>query len=142
MRKPLSIFTILFTVFFNSFLFAKTTNPPTDNIYTDDKQNISVTPKQPEFIIKLKSNPTTGYSWFLREYDSSLIKTVKHTYEKPKEKMIGAAGYELWTFHVKQSGFTVPQQTTIRLVYTRPWQADSSTQLVFRVSISAADSAH
>ena len=107
-----------------------------DNIYSEDKQNIAVIPHQPEFVLKLKSNPTTGYSWFLREYNASLISPVKHTFQHPSQKLIGAPGYELWTFRVKPAGFTVPQQTIIRMIYARPWQgADNSSQLVFRVTI-------
>jgi inhibitor of cysteine peptidase len=110
-------------------------NDNADAVYTENKTNIAVTSKQPEFIIKLKSNPTTGYTWYLREYDSNLISPVKHSYEQGPTELIGAPGYEIWTFRVKPAGFVVPQQTVMRLVYTRPWQgSDSSTQLVFRIS--------
>ncbi len=104
--------------------------------YTEEKASFIVTNNQPTFIIKLKSNPTTGYSWFLREYDDSLITPVKHSFEKSSEtNLMGAPGYELWTFTIKPSGFTVPQQTALRFVYTRPWQSnDGSTQSVFRIS--------
>ncbi len=106
-----------------------------NNIYTEDKLNIIATPQSPEFIIKLKSNPTTGYSWFLRDYDSNLIAPVSHTFQRPGQVMPGAPGYEMWTFRVKPAGFAVPQQTVIRLIYTRPWEgAETATQLVFRVS--------
>lgn len=112
---------------------AKTTAP--ENIYEEDKQSISVAASQPEFTLKLKSNPTTGYSWYLREYNANIIAPVKHSFEQPTRELIGASGFELWTFKVKPAGFTVPQQTVIRMVYARPWQGnDSSTQLVFRVS--------
>ncbi len=94
-----------------------------------------MTSSQPEFVIKLKSNPTTGYSWFLREYDNTIMTAVKHRFQPPTQALIGASGFELWTFRVKPAGFVVPQQTTIRMVYMRPWQgSDSSTQLVFRVT--------
>lgn len=106
-----------------------------DNVYDENKLNIMVMVKQPEFILKLKSNPTTGYTWFLREYDANLIAPVKHSYQQPVKELIGAAGFETWTFRVKSAGFNVPQQTTIRMVYARPWQGgDNSTQLVFRIS--------
>ncbi len=109
----------------------KTNNP----VYTEEKQNILVTADQPEFTIQLKSNPTTGYSWFLREYDNNVLVPVKHTFQGANVKLMGAPGFELWTFRVKSSGFVVPQQTTIRLVYARPWQgADNSTQIIFRVT--------
>jgi inhibitor of cysteine peptidase len=120
-----------------NFVFAAepVTKPDANGIYTEDKQNILVTTNQPVFTIKLKSNPTTGFSWFLREYDNSLITPVKHSYQAPTQQLVGAAGFELWTFKVKPAGFVVPQQTTIRLIYARPWQsADSATQIVFRVT--------
>lgn len=108
---------------------------PSSNIYDEDKQNFTVNAKQPEFILKLKSNPSTGFSWFLREYDAKLISPVKHSFQQPVKELIGASGFELWTFRVKPAGFTVPQQTTIRMVYARPSQGnDNSTQLVFRVT--------
>lgn len=111
---------------------------PAPAIYTEEKPNISVDAKHPEFTLKVKSNPTTGYSWFLREYDSNLMVPVKHSFELADRKLMGAPGYELWTFRIKPIGFVVPQQTVIRLVYARPWQgSDTSTQLVFRVSTQA-----
>jgi inhibitor of cysteine peptidase len=112
-------------------------NNPENNVYTVDKQHIMVSANQPEFILKLKSNPTTGYSWFLREYDSAIITPVKHEFLPPTQMLIGASGFELWTFKVKAAGFTVPQQTTIRMIYARPWQAnDGATQSIFIVSTS------
>jgi inhibitor of cysteine peptidase len=107
-----------------------------DSIYTEDKQNIIVSPKHPEFTLKLKSNPTTGFAWFLRGYDANVITPVKHHLEKATdEKLMGSPGYELWTFKVKPAGFIVPQQTTLRMIYGRAWQGnDGSTQLVFRIT--------
>lgn len=115
-----------------------TSNEDVDSVYSEDKLNIAVTSKQPQFVIKLKSNPTTGYSWFLREYDANLIVPLKHSFEQATtNNLIGAPGYEVWTFSVKPSAFTVPQQTAIRMVYARPWQAnEGATQLIFRVTIA------
>jgi inhibitor of cysteine peptidase len=104
--------------------------------YGQDKTGIVVTPKNQRFIIKLQSNPSTGFSWFVREYDSSLLTAVSQKYVPPGDKkLIGEAGYELWTFQVKSQAFMVPQQTTIRFVYSRPWEGnDEGSQVVFRVS--------
>lgn len=102
--------------------------------YTEDKLNIAISPKQPEFTLRLKSNPTTGFSWFLREYDTNLITPIKHSFEKPTKTLMGAPGYELWTFKVKPAGFVMPQQTAIRLTYARPWESsDSATQIVYYI---------
>ncbi|EKD69977.1 MAG: hypothetical protein ACD_46C00685G0007 [uncultured bacterium] len=113
-------------------------NKTVDNIYTEDKTNIAIDANRQTFSIKLKSNPTTGYSWFLREYDAKLVSPIKHHFQKPTEKLIGAPGFEIWTFRMKSAAFIVPQQTIIRLIYARPWQgAESSTQLVYRISTMA-----
>ena len=105
-------------------------------VYTEENQNIIVTNNQTSFTLKLRSNPTTGYSWFLRNYDTNLLVPIKHEFQKPSKKLMGAPGYELWVFQIKKNAFIVPQQTTVRMVYTRPWQAqDSATQIVFRVTI-------
>jgi len=105
-------------------------------VYTEDKPAAVVQANQPEFSIKLKSNPTTGYSWYLRSYDANLVQPVKHVYEAPaNKKLIGASGYEIWTFRVKANGFLVPMQTAIRFVYTRPWEANGQAkQVVFEVA--------
>ena len=105
-------------------------------IYTQDKTAITMTASNPQFTIKLISNPTTGYSWFLREYHPYFLEPVSHQFKSAEyKKLIGAPGYELWTFRVKPSAFKVPQQTVIRFIYTRPWEnASRVQQVVFRVS--------
>jgi inhibitor of cysteine peptidase len=107
-----------------------------NNIYTENNTAIGVSASQPEFIIKLKSNPTTGYSWFLRDYNSALVESISHEFQAPTDKkLMGAPGYELWKFKVKPAAFTVPQQTTIKLVYARPWESgESSTQQIFKIT--------
>lgn len=112
----------------------KTAETKSNKVYTEDKPNILVSSAYPDFSIKLKSNPTTGFTWFLREYDANLITPTKHSFIKPEQNLMGAPGYEVWQFHVKPAAFAVPHQTNIRMVYARPWQSDSSTQVVFRVS--------
>lgn len=108
------------------------------NVYGEDKLNISVDSKHPTFTIQLKSNPTTGYSWFLREYDAKLLQPVKHNYKGGNTKLIGAGGFEYWTFRVSPAGFAVPQQTLIKFIYTRPWQSNADgRELVFQVSTQA-----
>jgi inhibitor of cysteine peptidase len=121
-------------------VFAKSLAPvPEPTVYTQDKPVAMVTSAQPEFVIKLKSNPTTGYTWFLRGYNSELLQPVAHMVQAPDSKLVGAPGFELWTFKAKPAAFVVPQQTTIRLVYSRPWEAsETATQLMFKVTTVVA----
>lgn len=113
-----------------------TTEKPETPSYNEQKTSILVTADQPEFSIKLKANPTTGYSWFLRECNTRYLEPVKHSFQPPEnKKLIGAPGYELWTFKVKPEAFNVPHQTPLRFVYARPWEkSDQSTGIVFWVS--------
>lgn len=117
---------------FSGFAAEKTGIP----VYTEQKTSVFATADQPEFIIKLKSNPTTGYSWFLREYNTHYLEPVKHEFKAAENrKLVGAPGYEVWTFKLKPAAFAVPLQTTLRFVYARPWEkSGQTTGLVFWVS--------
>lgn len=132
MRKLIALVMALFATKYA--VAAKQETAPV--VYTEDKTAISVSVEQPTFIIKMKSNATTGYSWFLRNYDSNIIQPIKHIYEAPENaKLIGSPGFEVWTFHVKRTGFLVPMQTQIRFIYTRPWENSvQAKQVVFSVS--------
>ena len=129
-------FAIVFSLF-SAVVLAETakTSPASSMTYTQAETNIVVTAASPKFMIKLESNPTTGYSWFLHEYDPELVQPVKHEFKQGDKKLIGAPGYELWTFRIMPKGFIVPQQTSIRMSYARPWEGvDNTTQVVFRIS--------
>ncbi len=105
-------------------------------VYTEQKTSVLATANQPKFIIKLKSNPTTGYSWFLKEYNTHYLEPVKHEFQAAENRQrVGAPGYEVWTFKLKPAAFAVPLQTTLRFVYARPWEKSSqSTGVAFGVS--------
>lgn len=133
--RIVKFFFVITALFLSFAVYAEESSAKKIAVYTEDNRSVSVTSDQPQFIIKLKSNPTTGYSWFLREYDNSLMTPVKHVFEAAKGKIVGAPGSDIWTFRVKLSGFVVPQQTIIRFVYARPWEgSDQSKQVVFRVT--------
>jgi inhibitor of cysteine peptidase len=74
-----------------------------------------------EFAIKIKSNPTTGYSWSLQKpLDETMVKfkrveTEKREAEKPPK--LGAPTYEILTFEALEPG-----ETVIYLQYRRPWE--------------------
>jgi inhibitor of cysteine peptidase len=136
--KSLTGWVLTALLFSSSLAFAQKAKPVVDEapIYMQDKTAFIIASNKPVFVIKLKSNPTTGYSWFLRESNPALFEAVKHQYEVPQDKkLMGASGYELWTFRAKPAAFVVPQQTAIRFVYTRPWEtSENATQLVFKVA--------
>lgn len=74
-----------------------------------------------KFAIKIKSNPTTGYSWSLQKpLDETMVKfkgieIEERVAEKPPK--LGAPTYEILTFEALGPG-----ETVIYLQYRRPWE--------------------
>lgn len=121
----------VFAVGFMSLAQAENIASPT---YTDPGKTIIVSQKKPQFTILLDANPTTGYSWFLNNYNPQFIKVIHHVYRPPISQIAGAGGKEEWTFAVNPMAFTAPHIIQIELLYARPWDLhDQSKSLVFTV---------
>ena len=107
-------------------------------VYTENQKDIIVTAKQPRFIIQLKSNPTTGYSWSLEQYDVRFVKVIKHQYIPSTNKRIGASGVEQWLLALNAKGMLISGKTKLYFAYKRPWeQQEPVQQLVFNARCSA-----
>lgn len=105
-------------------------------IYTEANTTITQNSNQPTFIIQLKSNRTTGYSWSLENYDEQAIQLLQHRYLPPTQMIAGAAGIEKWTFRLTKDAFATPKTFSIALVYKRPWEKDGdSRRVVFHVTV-------
>lgn len=105
--------------------------------FTDPAKPIIVTQSNPVFSIVMQSNPTTGYSWLLKSYDATLISPISRKFYPPtNRKLVGAPGYEKWTFRVKSPGFVVPQTTSIVLLYARSWEMQDIHPTNFKVVTS------
>ncbi|MDQ1353864.1 MAG: inhibitor of cysteine peptidase [Acidobacteriota bacterium] len=78
-----------------------------------------------EFSIKIKSNPTTGYSWAVQEIKPEdlvkfkEVKTKEPGQEGSQPPMLGAPTYEILTFDALKPG-----KAEIHLKYRRPWEKD------------------
>ena len=104
--------------------------------FTDLNKPIVVSKKSPVVTITLPSNSTTGYMWILTKYNNNLIKPLKQKYYGSKKNLAGAGGYEVWTFRVKSSGFTVPQVIEVNLIYAQPWELNAGKVAVFKLVTS------
>ncbi len=73
------------------------------------------------FVIKLESNPTTGYSWRLAELKPGIVEKVSNDYVQTKTegRIVGSGGIEDWTFKAVAKGKVI-----ITLEYARPWEKD------------------
>jgi predicted secreted protein len=80
------------------------------------------------FVVRLASNPTTGYSWSVKTNPPG-VTFLKSTYEEPKTDKAGAPGQQLLTFKPTQAG-----TSKLELVYDRPFApTEPSKSLTFSV---------
>lgn len=101
--------------------------------FTDPNRPIVVEKSQPTFKIRLASNITTGYAWFLQSNYNSNIVPSSHIYQKPNQTMPGAPGYEEWEFKLQPNAFTVPQTMDLTLSYARPWDLEEAKHVTIKI---------
>jgi inhibitor of cysteine peptidase len=84
--------------------------------------------------IKLESNPTTGYSWFLSDnVDETIVSVTSPEFMESKkdEELVGAGGYEIFNVKAIAKG-----KTDIILNYERPWEEGVEPLETFEITIS------
>ena len=81
------------------------------------------------FVIELKSNPTTGYSWNA-DFDKEYLSLAEPEYVPDQPELIGSGGVEKFTFTGFKAG-----TTEITMNYKRPWEEESIETRVFKVTI-------
>jgi len=86
--------------------------------YSNSDEPIKVNAGQ-RFNIRMQSNPTTGYGWRCSKADEKVVQFVTNVYIPPDSKLVGAGGYEVWTFKAVGTG-----TANISMKYVRPWEKD------------------
>ena len=89
-----------------------------------------VSGKKTTINIKLPANATTGYQWYLTQYDEDLIRPKSYEYKisDQKKKLVGAGGVAVFKMQVSKRFKSVPQMQTIRFSYARPWNLSDAPQ--------------
>jgi inhibitor of cysteine peptidase len=82
-----------------------------------------------EFIIKLESNPTTGYSWH-PSFDEAILELISHEFIS-RTKQIGARGEDRFDFKAIKPGIT-----TIKMIYKRSWEKKIQKEKEFFICIT------
>lgn len=130
---------ILWLISFYSQIQAKPLPPS----FNETKPTIVVKKSCPLFKINLPSNPTTGFSWSMVKYNDHLIEKISNQFypvSASDASLLGAPGYETWSFRVKPTGFIKKQKTTIIFSYQQPWENRNNAQLKkFEVIIDNAN---
>ena len=99
----------------------------------DDGSQVELEQGQ-ELVITLESNPSTGYRWEPVPSEDGVLAQVGEAEfsQNAKEKaLVGAGGVEALRFEAKQAG-----QTTLELVYHRPWEKETKPEKTFSVQVT------
>jgi predicted secreted protein len=80
-------------------------------------------------VISLEGNPTTDYTWEAVAYDEGILRQVGEPAFTPESAAIGASGRHVLRFEALDE-----DQTTLPLVYHRPWE-DAEPENVFSVQV-------
>ena len=84
-------------------------------------------------LVTLESNPTTGYSWEVSEVDDAVLRQMGEPEFKEAsaegEQLVGAGGTQTFSFS------SAAGETTLTLVYRRPWEKDVDPLEVFSVEV-------
>lgn len=138
MKKFCKVFVGLGILFFGAHVLAAKSPAPDPNpldaqAFSDCLKAVVVYQNAPEFSIKVASNPSTGFAWYLSGYDRAFIKPMNHRYYPASDAKVGAPGYEVWVFKAMPEAFVVPSMLQVKMVYARPFQLNTSHPKAFSV---------
>ena len=102
---------------------------------TENNNGQSLSLKANETVkIKLESNITTGFRWNLsNETDTSIVSLISSDYKQANtdSKLVGAGGYETFTFKTNSKG-----NTTIILTYNKSWEEGVEPLKTFKINVA------
>jgi len=82
----------------------------------DNKKTVTVNSGQ--FVeLRLESEPSTGYKWYLRPASIDGLKLVRESETRPVESGFGRPVFQVFRFRAEKR-----TKAVIRLVYIRPWE--------------------
>ena len=80
--------------------------------------------------VTLEGNPTTGYDWEMASGDAAVLEQLGASTYKADSDLMGAGGQVTLRFKAVAAG-----QTTLQLVYHRPWETDEPPAQTFEVTV-------
>lgn len=123
MKISLRLLVLIAVVFFTSSCagpFTDEDNGKTVNLSIDDP-----------FEIELEGNASTGFTWQIMPYDSTVIKQVgEPEFKSNDEGRIGSGGIITFKFQTIADG-----QTELLLVYRRRWEEHKPPTKMFKMKI-------
>ena len=85
-------------------------------------------------VVRLPSNPSTGYAWKVRSRTRPVLVLSGRTFMPPKpSQRVGAPGTAVLRFRAAAKG-----ATALRLAYVRPWETGVAPTKTFILRVSVA----
>lgn len=84
--------------------------------------------------ITLCSNRTTAFQWRYKTTVENVLKETEHSFQEPKDDVLGAAGKEAWTFEAVGMG-----TTEIQMEYTGPWEDEEKVEWIYTVTVKVEE---
>ena len=94
--------------------------------YAAKAMTVNVDSSNPQFVVTLASNPTTGYQWTVTQYDKRLFKLLGSHFDAPRTRMLGAGGQMNFNFALIK-GKKYPVSSQMVFTYARPWEHNNGT---------------
>ena len=120
----------LFVASLAALLFALTACGNKVSISSEANLSKIVLEKGQVLVLKLATNPTTGYDWEIVGLDSAILQQKGDVAYKSDSALIGSGGVDIWTFEAVKSG-----QTHLSLTYHRSWEKDIAPMETFDLDI-------
>lgn len=100
-------------------------------VFTDTDSGKEVHLKTGERIeLHLKSNPSTGFAWYVHKDSTPLMKLVSQSFSGPDNPMPGAGGFQVFVFEGKRPGDGV-----LLLHYVRSWEKPAPDETQFKLHV-------
>lgn len=106
------------------------TEMPVNASISDSGGIASLVPDQP-LVVRLQSNPSTGYGWTYTVSGDPVLRLDSVSGEAPAPNgMVGTPGEQVWSFRAQGSGRAV-----LTYVYARAWEKDTAPAKTFTLTV-------
>ena len=103
-----------------------------NKVFTDADKGGQVRLKVGEgFEVRLKSNPSTGFMWYLHKNSTPLLKLVSQTETESKEPGMGRPSIQIFKFEAKRAG-----EGVLLLHYVCSWEKPAPDEEQFDLHVT------
>jgi inhibitor of cysteine peptidase len=79
-------------------------------------------------LVRLESNPSTGYDWHLEELDNEIVQSLCSAWVSDNPGLLGSPGDRMWFFQAESTGVT-----DLVLKYYRIWEGPDTAIKTFQL---------